>query len=162
MLTLTLSDELTPRLNAAIAAATDFTPAMRAIADQMHADAVLRFETESGPDGERWVPSARAVAEGGQTLTDTGHLKGSLTAAHDARSAILGTNLIYAAIHQFGGRIVRSAAKSSKRRFGPPKPGAMPARPFLGFSADDAASIEAILADHLSAAFKGGAPGAAA
>lgn len=162
MLTLTLSDGLTARLNAAIAAAADFTPAMRTIADAMHANAQQYFETERGPDGKPWKPSRRAADEGGRTLYDRGDLQQSLTASHDARSAILGTNLPYAAIHQFGGKITAKTAKGLRFMVGKGdaehlvivQSVTLPARPFLGFSAEDKVEIEGILERHLASAFE--------
>lgn len=157
MLQLAFSERLSARLEAGARAAVDFTVPMRAIADTMRTATVERFEDERGPDGQRWQPSRRAVEEGGLTLTDRGHLRQSITAASDANSALAGTNLVYAAIHQFGGTIrAKGAAGGGKRAlrtpFGPRGSVTMPARPFLGFSPADAAEIEAILIDHLNRA----------
>jgi phage virion morphogenesis protein len=162
MLDYTFTDTLTARLNAAARAAIDFTPAMAAIADYMRSEAVTGFETETGPDGARWRPSARALEDGGLTLTDTGQLRQSITAASDATSAIAGTNLIYAAIHQFGGTIRPKAGKKALATpFGARASVTMPARPFLGFGADDVIAIDRILVRHLDAAFGSGSGGAA-
>lgn len=157
MIELSLSDGLTARLQAGAKAAVDFTVPMAAIADLMRSEAVLNFESETGPDGTRWQPSQRATEDGGLTLTDTGHLRQSITAASDAGSAIAGTNLIYAAIHQFGGTIrAKGAAAGGSRAlrtpFGPRASVSMPARPFLGFGPGLAAEIEGILAAHLDQA----------
>lgn len=154
MLDFTFSETLQSRLTRAAEAATDFTAPMRAIADYMRTAAVERFEDERGPDGQRWKPSQRALEEGGLTLTDRGHLRQSITAASDANSALAGTNLVYAAIHQFGGAIrAKGGAAGGKRAlrtpFGPRGSVTMPARPFLGFGPVDVAEIEAILIDHL-------------
>lgn len=64
-----------------------------------------RFKTETAPDGTRWKPSLRAQISGGLTLTDKGHLSGSLSSKSGADFAEWGVNRIYAAIHQFGGTI---------------------------------------------------------
>jgi phage virion morphogenesis protein len=157
MLEFTFSDTLSPRLAAAGRALVDFTPAMKTIADFMRSQAVLNFENETGPDGRKWQPSQRAIADGGLTLTDRGHLRQSITAASDATSAIAGTNLIYARIHQFGGRIQAKPGKALNTPFGPRGAVTMPARPFLGFSAGDVIAIENILGDHITRAFEGGA-----
>ena len=68
-----------------------------------------RFERERAPDGTPWLKSARAIAEGNRTLTDTGGLRGSIahTLTHGGRGVEVGTNVAYAAIHQFGGRAGR-------------------------------------------------------
>lgn len=58
------------------------------------------------PTGENWGrdnPSHRAVAENGQTLIDHGHLLRSMTHLFSATELQVGTNVVYAAIHQLGG-----------------------------------------------------------
>ena len=111
----------------------------------------------SGDAAMPWRPSQRAIEDGGLTLTDTGHLRQSITAASDATSAIIGTNLVYAAIHQNGGTIRAKGAaaggkKALKTPFGPRGSVTMPARPFVGFGPPLVADIEAILAAHLDGA----------
>jgi phage virion morphogenesis protein len=162
MLEFTFSETLSGRLNRAAAAAVDFTPAMRAIADYMREATLENFKDERGPDGQKWRPSRRALEDGGLTLTDRGDLRLSITAASDANTALAGTNLVYAAIHQFGGTIrPRGAANGGRRAlrtpFGPRGAVQMPARPFLGFGPADVAEIEAILTDHLDQALEAGA-----
>jgi phage virion morphogenesis protein len=156
MLSFAISDTLSPALERARKAALDFTPVMAAIANYMRSATLARFESEAGPDGKRWQPSQRAIEEGGLTLTKTGELKLSITADSDATRAITGTNKIYAAIHQFGGTIrPRAGGRALKTPFGPRASVTMPARPFLGFSAEDTDEIEAMLADHVRNAFEG-------
>lgn len=154
MLEFTFSDGLSKRLTDGAAAARDFTVPMRAIADYMRTATVENFKKEQEPDGTPWVPSQRAVADGGLTLTDRGHLRQSIIAVNDATSALAGTNLIYAAIHQFGGPV---RGRQSKRSQNVPKPRVMPARPFLGFGPVNVIEIEEILIDHLDNALKAGA-----
>lgn len=104
-----------------------------------------RFESESGPGGEPWqdvAPKTREKKRHPKILTESGHLRGSFSYAADATELVFGTNVIYAAIHQFGGEAVGSP---------------IPARPFLGFDSDDEERIYEIVLKHLSAA--GGAPG---
>jgi phage virion morphogenesis protein len=152
MLEFTFSDALTARLEAGVKASVDFTPVMAVIADKMRTNSVLNFETETGPDGVRWKASRRATDDGGLTLTASGKLHQSITAASTDRTAIAGTDRIYAAIHQFGGRIAAKPGKALKTPFGPRGSVTMPARPFLGFSAEDLTDIEQLLGDHLTAA----------
>ena len=52
-----------------------------------------------------WEPSKRAIAQHGQTLRDTGRLMNSITMKVDSNYVRVGTNVIYAAIHHFGGTI---------------------------------------------------------
>jgi phage virion morphogenesis protein len=156
MLAFTFTDTLTARLEAGVRASVDFTPVMAAIADKMRSNAVLNFEAESGPDSVRWKPSQRAIEDGGLTLTDSGQLRQSITAASDATSAIAGTNLIYARIHQEGGVIAARPGSALRTPAGPRRSVTMPARPFLGFGEDDLAEIGQMLEDHLDRAINGG------
>jgi len=119
-----------------------------------------RFRTETGPDGEKWKKSLRARLTGGRTLTQAGHLAGSLSGRSGADFAEWGVNRIYAAIHQFGGEI---RAKGSALRFrlagggfATVKKVTMPARPFLGLSGDDETDILDILQARLAGALNAG------
>ncbi|WP_321821206.1 MULTISPECIES: phage virion morphogenesis protein [unclassified Burkholderia] len=53
------------------------------------------------------VKRRREEAGTGKILQRSGRLASSITSAHDATSARVGTNVVYAAIHQFGGTIQR-------------------------------------------------------
>ena len=153
MISFTFSNRLSARLERARAATLDFTPATRAIADYLRTSTVERFEDEAGPDGRPWQPSQRAIDEGGLTLTDRGQLRQSITAAHDASRALAGTNLAYAAIHQFGGKISARPGGALRTPAGPRASVTMPARPFLGFSPGDVTEIEFLLNDHVARGF---------
>lgn len=124
-----------------------------AIAEGIRTSTVGRFRTETGPDGRRWNPSVRAQETGGRTLTQTAALKTSIHAQADAHGAAVGTNLVYAATHQFGDERTVRAKNSGFLRF---KVNGrwvtkasvrvnIPARPFLGISAEDEAEIKEIL-----------------
>jgi len=65
----------------------------------------LRFRNQRGPDGGAWEKSWRARNEGGQTLSLSGRLRRSITYQATNNSVAVGTNVLYAAIHQFGGTI---------------------------------------------------------
>tara|TARA_B100000686_G_scaffold348019_1_gene438073 strand:+ start:19 stop:498 length:480 start_codon:yes stop_codon:yes gene_type:complete len=110
-----------------------------------------RFLDQTGPDGQKWKPSARARENGGQTLRDRNHLFQSLTHDYSADHAEWGTNIIYAAIHQFGGIIKAKSANALQffvgNRFATVKQVVMPARPFLGIDSKDEAEIAAIVDD---------------
>lgn len=172
MLKFTFSDGLSARLARARAALTDFSPAMAAIASHLEETTRERFERSAGPDGAAWKPSRRAQEQGGRTLIDSGRLLASLATFADATRAIVGTNLVYAAIHQFGG-VIRARGRAAggagalrlpfpDRRAGTPftlrQSVTLPARPYLGFSAEDRVTVEALLSAHLDAAFGRSAP----
>jgi phage virion morphogenesis protein len=66
---------------------------------------LFRFDSETDPDGNKWIPSQRAEATGGKTLQQRGHLRDSITyiVGMAGEQIEIGSNMIYAAIHQFGG-----------------------------------------------------------
>ena len=151
-------------------------PGLRAVLDdigrRLETSTAHRFETGTGPDGVPWRPSRRAERTGGRTLVKSGRLKDSISRVVLDREVLVGTNVKYAAIHQFGGAIRQQArtqvlafaasggrftsrARASRRRAGAVRVafaqiGAreieMPARPYLGISEGDARAIVRILA----------------
>lgn len=141
----------------------DPKPILKAISFYGENSTRERFDSQTGPDGEQWLPSLRAMIQGGKTLTKDGHLGDSITSANDGKSAKWGTNRIYAAIHQFGGTIT---AKTSKGlRFQVPGAGwvtrrsvTLPARPYLGLSADDQDEIVDIVQRQIDELMQAAAP----
>lgn len=131
----------------------DLTPVMQEIGEAMRTSTIRRFETETGPDGRRWKKSRRARAEGGQTLTQTGRLRGTLLVRASRDQAAWGSNVEYAAAHQSGvfllprvitprwaGALFWPGARHPVKRV--LFPGAyIPARPFLGLDEDDRREI---------------------
>lgn len=94
----------------------------------------LRFDSESDPDGNRWPPSQRALKTGDKTLQDRGHLRDSIT--HNLLSPTElehGSDAVYAAIHQLGGKAGRGGSVN------------ITPRPFLGINADDETEIREII-----------------
>lgn len=90
--------------------------------------------TKSAPDGTPWRPwSARyaRTRHGNHSLLEsTGSLIRSIQQLVSGGSVEVGSNLVYAATHQFGRAPI-------------------PARPYLGLSAADREQIEAIASDFL-------------
>ncbi len=150
--------------------AEDLTPLMDSIGMGLEASTIERFnETSRGPDGTEWPPSAAATAAGRRTLVRRGHLRDSITHEADRRSVTVGTNVLYAAVHQFGidktvevpahkrtitqvyGRRLKDpktiSVKAHKRKM------KLPARPFLGVSAEDEEMILGESTDWLEGAF---------
>ena len=92
------------------------------------------FRDERGPDGP-WERSAAAAGRdrtksgrksrrGGKTLQRTGRLKKSINYEAEGDNVQVGTNVVYAAIHQFGGKAGRGHAVE------------LPARPYLYIEGD--------------------------
>ncbi len=97
-------------------------------------------EEKTAPDGDRWPGWSEAYGETrrtGQTLlVSRGHLLDSIQATATARETQVGSNLVYAAIHQMGGADVG-------------KPG-LPARPYLGVSDGDRGELIELAEDFLA------------
>lgn len=93
----------------------------------------LSDETKTGPDGAKWDDWSERYAktrhEGHSLLQGEGHLHDSLQFAVRAAEVELGSNLIYAATHQFGR----------------PDDG-IPARPYLGISDGNRRDLEELVA----------------
>ena len=120
-----------------------------AIAEALRSGTIERFEGEKSPEGAAW------------TLTMTGQLKGSINARATEEGAEVGTNLVYAATHQFGasGRVIRAKNKPylafeyhgrtiRKKQVTVN----IPARPFLGISDEDRQEIKSLVEEALSEA----------
>ena len=147
--------EVLRRLRALQAAGADMRPAMREIAETLLAHVERNFAAERAPDGSPWPlkPATRKARNRkgytGPKLQRTRRLLDSVQARYDDESALVGTNLIYAATHQFGdehGLTVRGA--TVRRRRG------IPARPFLGFGPGDREELLAIIRRRLEAAIR--------
>lgn len=165
ILDIEIRDDVTAALDRAIAASIDLSPAMGDIAGHLADEARERFELEAGPDGVPWLRSQRARDEGGQTLTLSGDLRNSLAEDWGADFAAAGPERsggagVYAAIHQLGGTIRPKAKKALSFSGRIVASVVIPARPYLGFTDEDADYCLAALGRHLSAAF--GGDGAAA
>lgn len=146
--------ELENALERLIDAGHDMTPLTRNISEIMR-DATLRaFLAEQSPAGKKWAPlTATTLARRkgkGKILAPTGGasgLMGSIQSEHDATSARVGTNRIYAGPHQFGAR---------KRQFKGVAPwGDLPARPFLGIGEEDEMEIQDAMRRYLEDAIYG-------
>lgn len=97
----------------------DLTPVMQAIGEIIVEQTDTAFETGVAPDGKAWPASGRALATGGQTLIDSAVLRNSITVQATENQVEVGTNVLYAAIHQLGGKAGRG------------KKAIIPSRPFL-------------------------------
>lgn len=94
-----------------------------------------RFATQRAPNGSPWLPSKRAIEQGGQTLRDKGRLLASLTYTVVPKGVEWGSNVVYAAMMNFGGK------KSQFSNLW----GDIPARTFMGINDDDASEIKRII-----------------
>lgn len=134
---------------------TDLAPAMARIGTALEGVVERRFASERGPGGNPWIPSRRARTEGGQTLTLSGRLRRSITARTGPDFVELGSDVVYAAIHQLGGTILprraeRLAFVGFDGRFVQADRVDIPARPFLGMDEDAWDAVGDALDAHLA------------
>lgn len=130
------------RLIAALPIGGDMTPVMKDLGRALKTGTQLRFREQRSPEGAPWQPSLRAIAEGGQTLRLTGRLRNSITFGATKDSVEIGTNVVYAAIHQFSG----AAGRGGKSK--------IPARPYLGASEADKIELLRIVNDYIARAWE--------
>ncbi|GMU44159.1 MAG: phage virion morphogenesis protein [Xanthomonadales bacterium PRO6] len=130
---------------------TNLTPLMQDLGEYLTETTKQRFQTSTAPDGSRWEPNAPAtylaylgafkgsfgksgrITKGGAgramgkkpLIGETRRLSSEIHYRADAQSVEIrsGSGLDYSAIHQFGG----TAGRGVK----------IPARPYLGLSAED-------------------------
>ena len=106
-------------------------PLMKNIAGIFASATEENFKNEGRPD--KWTELSEATKKQrtkqkkwpGQILQASGQLASSISTQYDDESAIIGSNLDYAAIHQIGGQ----AGKNKKVE--------IPARPYLKLTDDD-------------------------
>lgn len=152
-------------LNRLLRASDDLSPAMRSIS-RVLADAAERsFQGERNPaTGTPWPalkPSTTQRREKnghwpGKMLQVSGILAGSIQSGYGRDYAVAGTNVPYAATHQFGAARGDFGVFSIVRtRQQVPIPwGDIPPRPFLGISDEDRDDILDILNDYLAGALR--------
>lgn len=132
---------------------------MESIGDALVTGVKTRLLNEVNPEGEKWEPSARALSQGGKTLTKDGHLLQTIDRAATPTKVMVGSNLAYARIHQLGGVIKPRKGKFLKFRGQDGqevfvKQVTIPARPYLGVSKADMEEVKATIQDFLAGAFK--------
>lgn len=98
-------DQVRPALNRLLAAGRNPRPLLLVLARLGENQTRERFDNQTAPDGNKWLPSKRMEEQGGKTLTWRGILSGSITSDATIEYAEWGTNMEYGAIHQFGGVI---------------------------------------------------------
>ncbi len=122
-------------------------PEIKEVLDEIGASNVtetqMRFEAETDPQGRPWQGLAASTLQkrrqaNPRILRDQANLYDSITHRVGSNSAEVGTNRVYARIHQLGG--VAGRGKKTK----------IPARPYLGVSREGQKEILAIVEDRLA------------
>ena len=132
-------------------AASDLTPAMRAVAGHLVASAHTSFERESSPDGTPWAPlSPVTVKRRGSAhpiLRVDGDLLRSIIGDWGRDFAEAGTGDVRATPLHFG---AQRGAFGVTSRGGPIPWGDIPARPFLGLWPEHADAIRRDIVDYIA------------
>ncbi|MGE4302448.1 MAG: phage virion morphogenesis protein [Novosphingobium sp.] len=154
----------------------DLTPLMEGFGSTLESFVTDRFQTETAPDGSKWKPSQRAKEDGGKTLTirgASGGLSGSIHSIASAARVEVGTNKIYAGVHNdgFDGTVtVPTHSRTIDEAFGRPLKAPVtftvqsferamniPQREFLGLSAEEEEELLAQAEDYARNALGDGA-----
>ena len=130
-------ERLNRRLAEMTAGLKDFGPLLEGLGAEVESQTRRRIsEEKAAPDGKPWKAWSDAYGEtrhGGHSLLEgEGDLLDSIQYVVDGDRVEIGTNLIYGAIHQFGGDEVGIA---------------IPARPYLGVSQENEEDLLAVLDD---------------
>lgn len=139
--------EIIKALQRLLHATGDLSPAFKEIGEVLVESTKQRFESGTGPDGEKWplnsVLSTLLYKDGDRPLINEGTLMEQIHYSLVGNNTLeIGSAMEYAAMQQFGG---------TKSEF-PNLWGDIPARPFLGISNDDEAEILRIIEGFLRAA----------
>lgn len=157
------ADAIRERLREVSSRVSNLSPILKAIGDRIVEQTKRRFEAGGpAPDGTPWKKPITPNPKRVRTLTVSGHLRDSIRYQMMGRNAVaIGTNRVYAAIHQLGGRTAASVIRPRRKKalktpYGLFKkvnhPGSViPARPFLGVSAENSREILDIINDYLAA-----------
>lgn len=150
----------------------DLVPLARAIGVVLVRGTQDRFHDEQDPEGRPWAPlhpDYAALKRGPGILRESGQrggLYGSISfrvhGGPQAAAVSVGSNKIYAAIHQLGGTIkpVRGEKLFFRdgrgRVWGAAKSVTIPARPYLGLSREDRRAVRDVVATVLARAARAG------
>lgn len=160
--------------------ADDLTQAWAIVGAAIRQSTDKRFAQQVDPTGQPWAPLAPATAarkaKSGrdQILQETGRLRQSIETVPASDGVEIGTNLVYAAVHQFGGTrdvaphsvtiyrqffkstglLSNKFVKKSKSNFATDHEVgahsiATPARPFLGITPEDIDNAQKIIVDYI-------------
>ena len=116
----------------------NMTPAMKTIGQVIRTSIQKNFEQGGRPQG--WIrlsPATQKKRKGSKILVDTARLKNSIKIQASSDRVVVGTNVVYAAIHHFGGQAGRGRKVT------------IPARPFMLIQGEDWKEINEVGADYL-------------
>lgn len=129
-----------------VKAGGDPSPALQVIGRKLTTRIAFGFRNSDSPYGEQWKPIKARV---GLPLVDTGRLRRSLQQFNigggpDSKYVEIGTNVVYAPVHQYGAIFARAGKRGPSRVV-------IPARPFMPIRNDQLDLPEAWATDTLQA-----------
>lgn len=131
---------------------SDTTPVMAAIGTGVVGSTHRRFVRQTAPGGEAWAPlhpEYKPLKRTSRILTESGRLRDSINSRPGRDEVRVGTNVIYAAVHQSGATIEPKSSSHLIFRLASgvtfAKSVTIPARPFLGIDDEDEAMIAEIV-----------------
>ena len=133
----------TARLRGLLAGIENPAPLLAQLGEYTLRTTRARFKSQTAPDGTAWAAlqpwyKKEKSQNKNRVLTLRGYLRGQLVSqVVGGKSVEVGSNLIYAAVHQFGGTIRPQNAKLLAFRGHVAKSVTIPARPYLGLSDAD-------------------------
>ncbi len=146
MIKLNFNDNFTQKFQGLIKGVQSASPLMRIIVGDMMGEVEDNFAQQGRPKwlGFKYTPSAKRGGTSAKLLQDSGQLASSIQEHSSNDTAAVGTNKVYAAIHQFGGKTKPHIIKPRNKKalaFGGRvvksvnHPGSnIPARPFLSIT----------------------------
>ena len=152
-------DELNKKLEDMELRASNLYPALNAAGYIIARSVRKNIRQQGRPPWNR--PSRRVQATGGKTLIKTSRLLKSIWHKVMGNIAYIGTNLIYAPIHHYGGVIRAKSApylcfpipwettKSGKKKFVKVKQITIPARPFMKIQKEDTRKVLKVFDDYI-------------
>jgi phage virion morphogenesis protein len=161
------ASEVQDALKRFLAAAEDLAPVFKNIGEYEAEATKQRFRDERDPDGNVWQalnPLYKETKKGPRILTgQTGDLSRIVWQLASQSEVEIGSNMIYARIHNEGGTIVPKSAAALVFSMGGQtfkvKSVKIPKRQYLGINDEDRARIEEIIEDHfLDAIEQAGSP----
>jgi phage virion morphogenesis protein len=139
-------------------------PLLAVIGERIVISTKRRFESNIAPDGSAWAPlnpAYAAIRRPTPILVQSGLLRDSVHYELGAHSVRVGSSMIYAAIHQYGGVIKPKQARALMFCLGAGggivrvQSVRIPARPYLGISIEDRAAIIEDIQGYIEAEFAG-------
>jgi phage virion morphogenesis protein len=172
LLQITINDKaVTRRLKRMTDGLLNLRPAFKSIGEYMVRETELRFDAQEDPEGNAWedlAPATWRSKKHAKILTEKSNLRSRIVYRAGSESVRIGTNVVYAAVHQFGldeqvnvsghRRKVKSRdVKSGRKKTASGvsfvtahlRKAHIPARPYLGANDDNRKEIVDILLKHL-------------